>query len=314
MKWLTDLRERLQRGKNLLRYYLGGLLNRVDEHHVLLLGGGLTFSLFTCIVPFVLILMAVVGNILERGAVAQQVYLLIDVLIPYPEYALFVKRLIEARIQEVRSFKTVAGALGVLGMLFAASGLFSSMRTILHTVFKIDVARSALVVKLRDFKLILFVLCFFLLSTVILPSLEILLNLAGDVAVLNFLRLGILGTIVIWIFSFCIIFGVFFVLYYFVPYRKVEKHVAVMGAFWAALLWEAARHIFGYYIGHFATLGKIYGYYVLFVVVAFWIYYSAVILIVGAEIGQLYRERLRGAIFSSSANDGLLETFGDCCR
>jgi uncharacterized BrkB/YihY/UPF0761 family membrane protein len=28
------------------------------------------------------------------------------------------------------------------------------------------------------------------------------------------------------------------------------------------------------------------------VVVAFWIYYSAVVFILGAEIGQLYRERL----------------------
>jgi len=40
-----------------------------------------------------------------------------------------------------------------------------------------------------------------------------------------------------------------------------------------------------------ATLNRIYGTYALIVVVAFWIYYSSILFLVGAEIGQLYRER-----------------------
>ena len=36
---------------------------------------------------------------------------------------------------------------------------------------------------------------------------------------------------------------------------------------------------------------KIYGTYVLFVVVAFWIYYSSIVFIIGAEIGKLYSDR-----------------------
>ena len=69
-----------------------------------------------------------------------------------------------------------------------------------------------------------------------------------------------------------------------------------MGAIWAALLWEAAKQLFGYYIRHFPTLGIIYGAYMLVVVVAFWLYYSAVVFIIGAEIGKLFDQRLQASL------------------
>jgi uncharacterized BrkB/YihY/UPF0761 family membrane protein len=49
--------------------------------------------------------------------------------------------------------------------------------------------------------------------------------------------------------------------------------------------------VFGFYITHFASIERIYGAYVLVVLLAVWIYYSSIIFILGAEIGQLYRER-----------------------
>ena len=65
-----------------------------------------------------------------------------------------------------------------------------------------------------------------------------------------------------------------------------------MGAFWAALLWEIAKQVFGFYLHNFSGLGKIYGAYALIVVVAFWVYYSSIVFIVGAEIARLYADRL----------------------
>ena len=58
-----------------------------------------------------------------------------------------------------------------------------------------------------------------------------------------------------------------------------------------SVLWLAAKELFGYYIGHIATLKHIYGIYTFLIIAAFWMYYSAFVLIVAAEIGQLYSER-----------------------
>jgi membrane protein len=56
-------------------------------------------------------------------------------------------------------------------------------------------------------------------------------------------------------------------------------------------LWEVARSIFGYYVTNFLVLNKVYGAFVLIIVVMFWIFYSSILFIIGAEIGQLFRER-----------------------
>jgi membrane protein len=84
----------------------------------------------------------------------------------------------------------------------------------------------------------------------------------------------------------------FFGFYSFIPYAKIGRKIPAVSALWATIFWEIAKYLFGYYLYNVASLDKIYGTYALVVVLAFWIYYSSVLFIVGAEIGQLYRERL----------------------
>ncbi len=86
-------------------------------------------------------------------------------------------------------------------------------------------------------------------------------------------------------------FGMFFLLYYLIPYEKLKKRVALLSAFWTTLMWEVARNIFGYYIRQFFGSSAIYGAFVLIVVILLWVFYSSCIFIIGAEVGQLYRER-----------------------
>ena len=90
------------------------------------------------------------------------------------------------------------------------------------------------------------------------------------------------------VISLVTIFFLFVVLYITVPRKKLGKKAVFLSAFWSAILWEAAKQAFGYYIYNFANFGKIYGTYALVVVIAFWIYYSAIVFIIGAEIGWLY--------------------------
>jgi membrane protein len=91
--------------------------------------------------------------------------------------------------------------------------------------------------------------------------------------------------------SIVVIFWLFFGFYYLIPYEKLGKRVPLVSAFWATLLWELARFLFGYYVRNFLMTNKIYGAFILIVVVVFWIFYSSIVFVVGAEIGQLYRER-----------------------
>jgi membrane protein len=281
----------LKRFKKFMGHYFVGLYNRVDDHHVFLLGGGLAFSLFVCIVPFMLIIFSLLGLILDSTYMQSQIDYFIDTIIPYYAYAEFVKKIIFSRIDEVVEYKTLAGIIGGFGLLFAASGLFSSMRTILNKVFGVDTDVNFIMAKLRDFAMVLMVILIFFFSTILMPVLDVLRQAATQWDFLSFFSAGIFEHFLFSALSFLLIFIVFAVLYMTVPLRKLSRKTTLISALWAALLWEGAKQLFGYYIYNFSAFGRIYGAYALMVVVAFWIYYSSIVFIIGAEIGRLYHER-----------------------
>jgi membrane protein len=263
----------------------------MDEHHVFLLAGGLAFSLLICVIPFFLIMFSVLGNILKSQNIQSQVNLAVDTIIPYDNYSEFVKKIIFTRINEVIAYKNIAGIIGGFGLLFAASGLFSSMRTILNKVLGIETSVHFLIGKLRDFALVIMVILIFFITTITSPILDLLIQAAQGWESLSYFRSSIFEHFILSLISLVLIFIVFFILYITVPVRKPGRNSTLVSALSAAVLWEAAKQGFGFYLHHFGTFGRIYGTYALIVVVAFWIYYSSIAFIIGAEIGRLYTER-----------------------
>lgn len=275
-----------------LRHYLGGLYHRVDEHHVFLLAGGLAFSMFVSIVPLVLIVFSVIGSVLAKAQVEGEINTFIERMIPYQDYADFVKELVAGRVEEFRKYKNVAGVVGIVGLLFASSTLFSSMRTILDKVYQVKDDVSILLGKLRDFGLIVLVLIYFLTTTFVLSTWQVVKDLTGRIEALNFGGADAFSGFVFGVFTFALVFAAFAVIYYIVPFRKPPKKAILISALSATILWVLAKQLFGFYITHFVMLKRVYGAYAVMIVVAFWIYYTSIVFIIGAEVGQLFRERM----------------------
>src|ERR1035437_1160746 len=204
--------------KVFINHYFGGLYTRIDEHHLFLNASGLAFELFLCIIPFMLIIFAVLGSILASNNIQYQINLFIDTIIPYSEYSEFVKKIIFTRINEVIEYKTIAGIIGGFGLFFAASGLFSSMRTILNQVFGITKSVNLLLGKLLDFALVVMVILIFFLATICAPIIHVLAQSAGQFEELAFFKAPIFQHFFLSMLSFTIIFLVFSVLSITVPY------------------------------------------------------------------------------------------------
>jgi membrane protein len=275
-----------------LRHYFGGLYRRIGENHILLLSGGLAFSVIICIIPFVLIVIYLLGKFLQSASVSNQIDLFVETFIPYLSYSNYVKEIIHSRADELVAYKNVAGYIGIAGLFFAASGLFSSMRTGLNVIFKASGASPGYVGKLRDLGMVVLVILFFVLSIAILPVMEIIKDSARRFQFLQIFELSNVEGKLFFMMTILTIFMLFYTLYNLVPYKRLGWKVPAVGAFWAAVLWAVAKEIFGYYITNMASIKRVYGTYVLFAVVTFWIYYTSVIFLIGAQIGQLYRERI----------------------
>jgi membrane protein len=238
----------------------------------------------------------ILGNFLSSEEMELQIITLINTIIPYDQYAEFTKQIIFSRVEEVIEFKNVAGLIGFGGLLFAASGFFSSMRTVLNKINGTDIDINIFLGKLRDFLVILIAILLFFASILVLPLLELLRSIAESTSYLKIFSHPIFQQVFTVLVSLFIMFSLIYLFYSFIPTTKIKHKSAVVGALWAALMWVGMKVLFGYYLSNFQTWGKIYGTYALLIVIAFWIYYTAAVFIIGAEIAKLFDERLRERI------------------
>lgn len=283
--------ESIRRFLGFMDHYFLGLFRRLDEHHLFLGAAGIAFSLLISIIPIILLTFSILGHIISPDSVEQQITTLIQTIIPYPEAAAYTKEFILKRIPGVVEYKTVTAYLGSFGLLFTATWLFSSIRTVLNRIYGVTKHKSALIGLLRDFGMVLLLIFLVLISNFILPTLNFLIRLADQIDILTIFKLNEFQDVILTVFSVLIVFFLFFVFYYLIPYENLGKRVPLLSAFWATVLWKVAAVVFGYYVSHFLTISKIYGAFILLAVLAFWLFYSSILFVVGAEIGQLYRER-----------------------
>jgi membrane protein len=83
----------------------------------------------------------------------------------------------------------------------------------------------------------------------------------------------------------------FYLIFKLVPFGFVNPKVALISSITAAVLSESLKFLFILYLLFFADYQKVYGAYAAIVAVIFWIYYSSLTFVIGAEIGQLYKEK-----------------------
>ncbi len=286
--------DRFRRILAFLNHYVGGTFRRMEKNHLFLSAAGIAYSIILSVIPLVLIIFSVLGNIIDVATIEEQVNTAIDGLIPYHASADYMKNFIITRIPEVVKYKSLAGGLGLIGLFFTSTWLFSSMRTILNQIFKVDKTKGALIGMLRDFGMVLLILVFILLSTYLLPTINFFVSLTEKMDILEPLSLGEVANTLVSYISILLMFLMFYLFYTFIPYVKLNYKVPIASALWATILWETVRTLFEYYVTSFLALNKLYGTFLFFAVVMFWIFYASIVFLVGAEIGQLYRERRDG--------------------
>lgn len=265
------------------------------DQHIFLFASALAFSLLLCIIPLVLILFYLLGKFLDSAAVQFQLNFLINTSIPEAQTAAFVRDMIQSRVHEVIAGHEIAGWIGAAGLLVAASGWFTGLRTVLNVVFKVDSRRHSLLGKLKDFGTVLLILLFFVVSLAILPAIEILKTLTERLPLLSLFGLGLLQKHAVLVVALVIFWLLTFALYYVVPDARLPWKVVAVSALISTVLHELAKRTFAFYLLEFSTWGQLYGTYAVLITLAFWLYVSSLILLLSAQVGQMYRERREAA-------------------
>ncbi len=278
----------------LQRIFRGGLefasrvYHKAGQDDVFFLAGGISFNILLAAVPFLLLLISLFGYLL-RTTVDDPNSVVLDyvlrVLPPSPELTERTSRLVERLIEGTTGY----GLLGIALLVWVSTRLFGSLRSALRSVFDIQEDRGIIRGKIFDAKMVVVAGSLFVANTAITVALEAAqtygiellgLRAGGTVQTLQALYAQIL--------AYAFIFLMFFLLYRFLPARRIPWRIALASATFTSVVFELLKSAFAWYVASVAEYGSTYSVFASIVVLIFWIYYSAVVFVLGGEVGQVY--------------------------
>jgi membrane protein len=261
-----------------------------DDDAAHLSAGVAYYSVFS-VFPLLLGLLAISGTVFTSITLQEQFLDYVTESMPGS------KEFVTTNIEELVRFRGALGIGAILGLLWSGSSAFGAMSRAINRAWDVDKDRPFYVAKTLHIIIALGVGILFLLSSFASVAIELLSNYSRDLGLPGhefFLDFG-LGNLMLKAVPWAITLAVFLLLYRFVPNCKTYWRYVWTGAVVAAILFEASKGIFMWYLVNVANYELIYGSLASMMALLFWAYVSAFILILGAEISSEYG-RMRNGI------------------
>ena len=205
--------------------------------------------------------------------------------------------ILKENIPAIIELRGVMSVLGIVVFLWGASSMFSAISLSINRAWDINrYNRHFFARKASELGMVFGIGILFLLSmgtSAIISLVPQVFGLPQDLLIID------VGS---WLVAFLLIFTVFLLLYKLIPNTRTYWRDIWPGALLAAVLFEIARALFVLYINNFANYQLIYGSIASIIVLIVWIYYSAFIMILGAEFAFQY-SRMRHAVTTESGTD-----------
>jgi membrane protein len=254
-----------------------------NQHGAAAQSAALAFYTLFSLAPVLVVVIAIAGAVFGREAVRGQIV---------AEFSGLMGRDAAALVQEVirsaarPSSGRIATALGVITLIFGASGVFVQLQEALNRVWDVApkpgaVFTTLLRKRLLSFSLVLGIGFLLMVSLVLSAALSavgrVLERLAAPVWLFegaNFLV------------SFLAVTLVFALIYRVLPDVHLAWRDVITGALLTALLFVVGKTLIGIYLGR-TGMASAYGAAGSLVVVLLWVYYSALVFFFGAELTRI---------------------------
>jgi membrane protein len=276
-----------------VRDYVKRVWDNSGEDNIFFLAGGIAFNILLAAIPLMLLLVTGLAYFLDQtpDASSRAITFILTQLLPAGSGANdAVQRIIN---DVVRSAPTVT-IWSAITFVWFSTRLFGSLRTVLANVFDIGADYGIIAGKLFDAKMT--VVATILLAAYISLSAYLAIATTRGVAVLTGLgiRRDVMGGLEYSFgrfIAFAFIALMFFSLYRYLPLRRIRWQTSLVAALFTSFCFELARNLFAIYVSSFNP-GSVYrGSIAAVVIVVFWVYYAAIIFILGGEVAQVYELR-----------------------
>lgn len=262
--------------------------------NISIVAGGLTYYMLLALFPALAVLVSIYGLFSNPTEVHQQMGLISSAI---PDGA---QQVIGAELDQITKSSGGALSLGVVvGLLFA---FYSASRGMSGLIMALNIAYEQQ--ETRGF-VRLYLLAAGLTLLVVVVGIMALVLVAGVPAVMQAIGLGAIMKWLVYIFEWplllVILMGLLAVFYRYAPNRKQAKWRWISpGAVVATVLWLIGSILFTIYVSNFGSYNKTYGSLGALIGMLTWMYLSAYVVMLGAEVNfeaerQTRRDTTEGA-------------------
>jgi membrane protein len=202
--------------------------------------------------------------------------------------------LLEQNLDSIYRFRGVAGLVSLVGLFWTASTMFAAVSRSVNRAWDIHQNRPFLVERARHIAVAIATGLLMPLSVAVATGRAFIDDLVpGVVEEIPFFQS--MGSMVITSFlSFLVALAVFSMIYKYMPNTRTYWSYILPGAILAVFLSEVGKYAFIIYLNNFANYQNIYGSLASGIILLVWIYYLALILVLGAEFSSEYTRMRRG--------------------
>jgi membrane protein len=262
------------------------------KDNCLRLAASLAYYTALSLAPLVLLIVGVVGLVLERQQVVNQLSAQLEGLMGTAGRELITSILAATSPQG----SALATVIGLVTLFIGATAVFGELQATMNLIWEVQPAPTGGIwagiwawLRQRIFSLsIVFALAFLLLVSLVISA-----ALAGAAALFQGPEQAILSRLLELAVSLLVLTFVFALLYKYVPDAEIGWRDVWLGGLITAVLFTLGKTAIGVYLGR-ASVGSAYGAAGSMVVLLVWVYYSALIMFFGAEFTHAWTTRQGG--------------------
>jgi len=284
----------VQKYKNFWRL----IVTLIKKKDVFFSASAITFNLFICAIPFILLMISIIGYVLSYEKAFAEIVRYGQELFPsftYESKSGDVYRgaiTLESLLNPLVGARRIFGIIGTVILIFFSLGFFHSLKHVIFDIFEIKDRRHPILEMVYNFftfglvggvflffSLAISLLSIFSFDQFSLPYTEMVFQLRWVYDLLN-LVIPIIFTLIL-----------FYIIFRYISEKRMQRKVALLAAVIYTALFELAKMGVGYYLDYaMGAYRYFYQGYTILVIIGIWAFYSAALFVITTIIARSYQE------------------------
>ena len=285
--------------------YRRRLWQKSVEDEVFFMAGAVAFNVLIALVPLLILGIGLTGFVLSArfGDPTDAILALVADNLPQAGEGVALVEAFRAPVSSLVERRTGFTVFGALFLVWVSTRLVATLRIALREIFDLGRQRGVLMGKLFDIQAVLIGVSLLTLNLGVTVAFEATMDYGIGLIGVDGSAFSIIERLLGHGLALGSIWTLFLIAYRYLPARRIPWRTAWVAATFSALVHEALKWGFSWYVTEIADYGSAFGNLATVAVLFFWIYYGSIVFILGGEVAQVYtmRKASRAGVMSFEA-------------